>query len=155
MPPERDYEVGYKKPPKHSRFKKGQSGDPAGRPRVGKDATTQLRAALDERVTVIENGRRVKISKLQAMLKQLANRAAQGDPRATQTVLRMQERDRQAELDRGLDNQPDANPQSRVVMVLPDNGRDPELTEVLIAAQAKAQEDYYREKSREQAAERC
>ena len=31
---EGDYEVGYGKPPKHSRFKPGQSGNPKGRPRV-------------------------------------------------------------------------------------------------------------------------
>ena len=33
MPPddERDYEVGYAKPPEHTRFVKGQSGNPRGR----------------------------------------------------------------------------------------------------------------------------
>ena len=38
----RDYKVGYKKPPLHSRFKKGQSGNPRGRPRGAKNFSSVL-----------------------------------------------------------------------------------------------------------------
>jgi hypothetical protein len=37
MPHEPSYEVGYKKPPLHARFKKGQSGNPRARPKRSKD----------------------------------------------------------------------------------------------------------------------
>src|SRR5260370_28213794 len=83
MPREPDYEVGYKKPPTHSQFKKGQSGNPRGRPRRAKNLGTILGEALDERVPVTENGRHCKITKADVMLKQLVNPAAQGEAETT------------------------------------------------------------------------
>jgi hypothetical protein len=132
MPHEPDYEVGYKKPPKHTQFKKGQSGNPRGRPRGAKNSATLFNEALDEKVTITQNGRLRKIAKREAMFKQLANRAAQGDPKATQTVLRhLPELERRSQSERApADN---SKPQPQVVVVLPDNGRDKELTRRLIA----------------------
>jgi hypothetical protein len=84
MPPEmlRDYEVGYGKPPRHTRFVKGQSGNPRGRPSGTKNFTTLLNEALNETVIVTENGGRRKVSKRQAILTQLVNRSATADLRA-------------------------------------------------------------------------
>jgi Family of unknown function (DUF5681) len=82
-----DYEVGYGRPPKHRQFRKGQSGNPNGRPRGSRNASTLLDEALKERVVVSEAGRRRGMTKLEAILKQLVNRAAQGDHRATQLLL--------------------------------------------------------------------
>ena len=81
-----DFEVGYGKPPKDNRFKKGQSGNKAGRPKGSRTFLTVLENALNERVTVTENGRQRKISKLDAMVTQLVNRAAGGDIKAIQRV---------------------------------------------------------------------
>jgi hypothetical protein len=75
----RPYAVGYGKPPPHSRFKKGQSGNPRGRAKGSKGIATMLERALTERVVITENGKRRSISKLEASLKQLVNRAATGD----------------------------------------------------------------------------
>jgi hypothetical protein len=77
-----DYEVGYGKPPRHTRFAKGQSGNPRGRPPGAKSFTTLLEEALNERVLVAENGGRRKVSKRQAIVTQLVNRAATADFRA-------------------------------------------------------------------------
>jgi hypothetical protein len=74
-----EYEVGYSKPPKQTRFKRGRSGNPAGRPKGSKSLKTFLMAAWDEIVTVNENGVSKQISKREAAAKQLANRAAMGD----------------------------------------------------------------------------
>jgi hypothetical protein len=89
MPPEdqRDYEVGYGKPPCHTRFVKGQSGNPRGRPPGAKNFKTLLTEALNERVIVTENGGRRKVTKRQAIITQLVNRSATADFRAIKLLL--------------------------------------------------------------------
>ena len=89
MPPEneRDYDVGYGKPPCHTRFKKGQSGNPRGRPSGAKNLSTLLNEALNEPVVITENGGRKKVSKRQASLKQLVNEAAKGNWRALKLLV--------------------------------------------------------------------
>ncbi len=79
--------IGYGRPPHATRFRKGVSGNPKGRPKGTRNLTTVIHAALSERVTVTENGRRRRISKLEAAVKQLVNRAAVGEARATQLLL--------------------------------------------------------------------
>jgi hypothetical protein len=81
------YTVGFGKPPRRTRFKKGRSGNPKGRPRGSRTSLTLLQQALSELVVVTENGQRKQITKGEAMLKQLANKAASGDPRAMQMLL--------------------------------------------------------------------
>lgn len=78
-----DGAVGYGRPPKHTRFRPGHSGNPGGRPKGAPDMATILAAAMNERVVITENGVRKTITKLQAAIKQLANKAAGGDARAT------------------------------------------------------------------------
>jgi hypothetical protein len=92
-----DYKVGYKKPPLHSRFQKGQSGNPRGRPRGSKNFSTSLADALNELVVITEDGRRRKISKRDLGFKQLANKFAMAEAQATKTLLGlMLERERLA-----------------------------------------------------------
>ena len=91
MPTDRksDYEVGYGKPPLHTRFKKGQSGNPRGRPRGAKNLTTLVSDALDQLVVVTENGRRREISKRHLGIAQLVNKFAMAEPNATRILLGM------------------------------------------------------------------
>ena len=86
---ESNYEVGYGKPPRHTRFPKGRSGNPAGRPRGKKNLATLLSDALDQKIIVVENARRKKISKREAIVTQLVNKSASADLKATQIVLAM------------------------------------------------------------------
>ncbi len=81
------YAVGYKKPPRHSRFKPGVSGNPAGRPRGRRSFTTELREILDAKVVVTENGRKAKVSTTFAMLMRLRQKALNGDPRSIDRLL--------------------------------------------------------------------
>src|SRR5436309_15269561 len=85
----RDYEVGYGKPPRHTRFELGRSGNPRGRPGGSKNLSTLLSEALKEPVIVVENGRRRKIAKRQAIVTQLVNRSAKADLKAIQILLTM------------------------------------------------------------------
>jgi hypothetical protein len=89
MPRDRDgdYEVGYGKPPRGTRFKKGQSGNPRGRPSGSKNLKTELSEALNELVIVAENGRRRKITKRKAIITQVVNGAAKGNWRDTKLLI--------------------------------------------------------------------
>ena len=75
--------------PRHTRFKKGQSGNPRGRPRGAKNLSTLLSEALNEPVIVAENGGRRKITKREAIITQLVNRSATADLRAIKILLDM------------------------------------------------------------------
>jgi hypothetical protein len=71
MPDDDDnYEVGYGRPPRRSRFVKGQSGNPRGRPPGAKNIKTLLTKALNELVVVTDNGGRRKVSKREAIVTQ-------------------------------------------------------------------------------------
>jgi Family of unknown function (DUF5681) len=97
---ENDYEVGYGKPPRRTRFEAGRSGNPRGRPAGSKTLSSLLSKALDEPVIVVENGRRRRIAKRQAIITQLVNRSAQADLKATQLLLTIL-RDLEDRADRG------------------------------------------------------
>jgi hypothetical protein len=79
--------VGYGRPPMTTRFRPSQSGDPRGRPKGARNLSTIVAAAWSERVAINENGRHRRITKLEAAVKQLVNRAASGEARATQLLL--------------------------------------------------------------------
>ena len=92
QPEQNKYDVGYAKPPRETRFRKGRSGNPRGRPRGSKNFATLLDEALAEPVVINESGRRRKASKLQVIVKQLVNKAAQGDHRSIQLLMAFTER---------------------------------------------------------------
>ncbi len=61
--------VGYKSPPKASQFKKGQSGNPKGRPKHPKTFAEALNKELGETVTITENGKKRKVKMLEVIAK--------------------------------------------------------------------------------------
>jgi hypothetical protein len=77
-----DEKVGYGNPPQRTQCKKGHSGNPKGRPKGKRNLATVLGKTLQEKVIINENGRRKTITKLEASVKQLVNKAASGDLRA-------------------------------------------------------------------------
>ena len=79
--------VGYGRPPMMTRFRPGQSGNPRGRPKGARNLQHGSSRRLSERVAINENGRRRRITKFEATVKQLVNRAASGEARATQLLL--------------------------------------------------------------------
>ena len=83
-------QVGYGRPPRHTRFRKGRSGNPKGRPKGVQSFARLANQVFNEKIAIKENGERRIITKLQAALKQLANKAASGDAAAIRKVLRVQ-----------------------------------------------------------------
>lgn len=83
----KDYEVGYGKPPKETRFKKGQSGNPKGRPRGSRNFKTDLLDTLKAPVQLKEKGRPKTVSTQQAALLRLREKALGGDARALDRLI--------------------------------------------------------------------
>lgn len=86
---ERPFEVGYKRPPKHSQFRKGESGNPKGRPKGSLNVATALERELNQRVTIKENGAARTITKFEAAIKQISNQAASGNAKAIQFLINL------------------------------------------------------------------
>lgn len=80
------YKTGYCQPPLNTRFREGQSGNPKGRPKGSRSFATILKRALGERVVINEGGRRKTVTKLEAAVKQVCNKAASGDPGAARQL---------------------------------------------------------------------
>jgi hypothetical protein len=95
------YEIGYRRPPKNTQFKPGNSGNPKGRPKGSKNFITLLEEELDQPVIVNENGRKKKLSRRQAMAKRIVADALQGDRKAIFLLLDVLRR-----MDRLASNEP-------------------------------------------------
>jgi uncharacterized protein DUF5681 len=84
-----NYEVGYKKPPRNTQFRKGKSGNPAGRPKRAVNVQASLTKMLSEPVLVRMEGKPMKMSSLDAALMMLKNDMLKGDPKAFAIILKM------------------------------------------------------------------
>lgn len=79
MNPVSETSVGYRNPPKHAQFKRGTSGNPGGKRKGAVSLATVLQNALNDTVTVVENGKEKTISKMEAAVKRLVDKAIAGD----------------------------------------------------------------------------
>ena len=84
---ERDYEVGYGKPPLHSQFKPGQSGYSGGRKRPQRSPSELLDKILAEHMTVSEAGKSMRMTKQEVFLRQLVAHAIASDRQAVKLML--------------------------------------------------------------------
>jgi hypothetical protein len=89
----RDDSVGYRRPPKNTRFAKGKSGNSAGRPR-GRHRHAPYEAVLGQMVTVREGASTRRVTAAEAFLLQLAKRGVEGDVAAARASLALIEQAR-------------------------------------------------------------
>jgi Family of unknown function (DUF5681) len=81
--------VGNRQPPEHSRFRKGQSGNPKGRPKGSRNLSTELKSELRERISITEGGVSRLVSKQRGLVKTLYARSVKGDMRAMSQILKL------------------------------------------------------------------
>lgn len=79
-------DVGYRKPPTATRFQKGQSGNPRGRPR-NRHREIPYDMVLGQMVTIREDGRERRVTAAEAFLLQLTRKGLQGDSSAARASL--------------------------------------------------------------------
>ena len=82
-----NYEVGYGKPPRNTRFQPGRSGNPRGRPKGTNNLKTDLAEELSEKILVREGEQSRRVSKQRAVVMSLVNRTLKGDTRAGAQLL--------------------------------------------------------------------
>jgi len=88
----KDYTIGYRKPPKHSRFVKGTSGNPKGRPPESKNLKTDLAEVLREKIIIRMGEQTMKVTRQRALALSLVARGVKGDSRAINIALNWIER---------------------------------------------------------------
>ena len=81
--------VGYGKPPKDSRFKKGRSGNPRGRPKGSKNLLTLIHEELDRPIAVREDGRSRKVRACDALAKRLVHKGLSGHDRSIELLFKL------------------------------------------------------------------
>lgn len=81
------YEVGYKKPPKHTQFQKGRSGNPAGRPKSAKGLKTIVRETMTAQVEVRTATGARRMSRMEAVMHKTVELAMKGNARAMSELL--------------------------------------------------------------------
>ena len=84
-----DYEVGYKRPPKSGQFRKGQSGNPPGRPKGARNLKTDLAEELGRRIALTLQGKSITVTKQRALIMALCGKAIKGDTRAASLIINM------------------------------------------------------------------
>ena len=83
------YEVGFGRPPRHTQFKAGHSGNPKGKAKGAVNLATDVQDELAERIRIREGDKNLKVSKQRALVKALLARALKGDTRAAGLVLQL------------------------------------------------------------------
>jgi Family of unknown function (DUF5681) len=79
--------IGYKRPPLHTRFQPGTSGNPRGRQKGVRNFAADVKRTLEIPVNLTENGKSKRVSTQEALMLRLREKALKGDARALETLL--------------------------------------------------------------------
>ena len=83
----RSFAVGYGRPPVHSRFKPGKSGNPKGRAKQSRNMRTIVQQVLNEDMQIREGGRLRRMSAMEALVRTTLTRSFKGDPKALVSLI--------------------------------------------------------------------
>src|ERR1044072_6214273 len=86
-----NYLVGYRRPPVHSRFTPGQSGNPSGRVKGSKNLKSLFHQILNEQIPLLDGTQSKKVTKAEAVIRRLVIGALKGDSRSQMTLFRLAE----------------------------------------------------------------
>jgi hypothetical protein len=86
---ERAEDVGPGRPPRHTRFKPGQSGNPNGRPKVSRNFATILQQQLRKMVTITVDGKPKRVTVQEVVARRLANDSMKGTTKAMELLIRV------------------------------------------------------------------
>jgi hypothetical protein len=86
-----EYAVGYRRPPLHTRFQPGRSGNPSGRPKGSPNLKSILEQVLKEQISLREGNVAKKITKAEAIIRGLVIGAMKSDSRSQATLFRLVE----------------------------------------------------------------
>lgn len=81
--------VGYGRPPVHTRFKPGKSGNPKGRPRNTRNLRTIIQDVLTTKIVLRQGQGKRSISKLEGIVLRQVENALKGDDKAALATLKM------------------------------------------------------------------
>ena len=95
-----DYKVGKGRPPKHTRYKKGQSGNPSGRKKLPDVAQAAARV-LEQKISVTQDGVRKRMPGIDALLSKAFAKALTGDMRAAEFLIKIVANDNARRTDDG------------------------------------------------------
>jgi Family of unknown function (DUF5681) len=84
--------VGYKRPPQHTRFKPGTSGNPSGCPKRKASFARELAEELAEQIVIREGEVTVRITRMRALLKRFVAKAMEGDPKMARLLVDLSEK---------------------------------------------------------------
>jgi hypothetical protein len=79
--------VGYGRPPMHTRFKRGQSGNPRGRRKGQRNVRTVVEDTLNQRITIREGDRTRSVTKLDGVILTMVSGALKGDAKAQASLI--------------------------------------------------------------------
>jgi hypothetical protein len=81
--------VGPGKPPRHTRFQPGQSGNPNGRPKGSKNFAAILQQQLRKKVTITVDGKPKRVTVQEVIARRLANDSMKGTTKAMELLIRL------------------------------------------------------------------
>jgi hypothetical protein len=81
--------IGYGRPPVHTRFKPGKSGNPKGRPRNSRNLRTIIQDALTQKIVLRQGQGKRSITKLEGIVLRQVEGALKGNDKAALAALKM------------------------------------------------------------------